>query len=172
LQIIDGLAMNEKSIKESAVVLTQMMAPQDANLAGNIHGGVIMKMIDDAAAIAAVRHAKTNVVTASIDRLSFYYPVFIGDLVTFRASINMTGNTSMEIGVRVEAENLISSVSNHIASAYLTFVVLDENGKPSKVPPIVPETEDEKRRNSEAHDRKNVRTLERIKEDEHQRTQV
>ncbi len=161
--------MNEgNSVRDSAVVLTQIMTPQDANIAGNIHGGVIMKMIDNAAGIAAVRHTRSNVVTASIDRLSFHNPVFIGDLVSFRASINMTGHTSMEIGVRVESENLITGVTKHIASAYLTFVSLDETGKPKKVPPVLLESDDEVRRNIEAKDRKSVRSLERIKEAQQQ----
>lgn len=160
--------MKERHVSETVVVLTQIMTPQDANLAGNIHGGVIMKQIDNAAAIVAVRHTKGNVVTASIDRLSFHNPVLIGDLVSFRAGINMVGKSSMEIGVRVESENLISGETKHIASAYLTFVALDAQGKPMTVPSLKLETDDEKRRNSEANDRKKVRILERIKEDQHQ----
>jgi len=164
--------MKEKYVSDTAMVLTQMMSPQDANIAGNIHGGVIMRHIDNAAAIAAVRHTKTNVVTASIDRLNFHNPVFIGDLVSFQASINMVGKSSMEIGVRVESENLISGESKHIASAYLTFVALDALGKPMTVPSLKVKTADERRRNEEAQERKKIRTLERIKEDQHQNSSV
>ena len=117
--------MEGKTVKETAVVVSQMMTPQDVNLAGNVHGGVIMKLIDNVAAIVAVRHAKTNVVTASIDRLDFHYPVFVGNLVTLKASLNLVGTSSMEIGVRVETENLLSGEIRHTASAYLTFVALE-----------------------------------------------
>lgn len=162
--------MEGKKVSESSIFLSMVMQPQDANLAGNVHGGVIMKQIDNAAGVTCVKHAKTNIVTASIDRLSFHHPVLIGDMLTIRSSINMTGKSSMEVGVRVESENLISGQLNHIASAYLTLVSLDQNGRPNEVPPIIPETEDEIRRNQEAIDRKKVRTLERIKEEEHQKS--
>lgn len=128
-----------------------------------------MRIIDNAAGFAGARHAKTNVVTASIDRLSFHHPVFIGDLLITRSSINMVGNSSMEIGVRVEAENIISGQKKHIASAYLTFVALDELGKPKKIQPLILQTNEEKRRNEEAIDRKKIRLRERIKEEEHQK---
>jgi uncharacterized protein (TIGR00369 family) len=109
------------------------MIPQDANPAGNIHGGVIMKLIDTAAAVVAARHARSNVVTASIDRLDFHHPVFVGDLLFFRGSLNLTGSTSMEVGVRVEAENLLTGEFRHTASAYITFVALDKTGRPRVV---------------------------------------
>lgn len=162
--------MEEKRVKESSVTLSQVMQPQDANIAGNVHGGVIMKMIDDTAGVTAVKHARSNVVTASIDRLSFHHPVFVGDVVTFKASINMVGKSSMEIGVRVEAESLVTGDVRHIASAYLTFVALDELGKPKQVPPLILDSDDEMRRNEEAQDRKNIRMLEKIKEAEHQKS--
>ena len=148
------------------------MQPQDANIAGNVHGGVIMKLIDNAAGVTCVKHAKTNVVTASIDRLSFHHPVFVGDLMTLRASLNMVGKSSMEVGVRVETENVLTGITKHIASAYLTFVALDANGKPTTVPPLVFESDEEKRRNEEANDRRRIRVLERIKEEEHQKIQT
>ena len=160
--------MKGKKIHESSVFLSLVMQPQDANLAGNVHGGIIMKRIDNAAGVTCVKHAKTNIVTASIDRLSFHHPVFIGDLLTLSSSINMTGKSSMEVGVRVESENLISGEKHHIASAYLTLVALDEHGKPTDVPPIIPDTDDERRRNQEALDRKKVRKQERLQEEQHQ----
>jgi uncharacterized protein (TIGR00369 family) len=134
--------MDGKRVIESAVLTAQLMCPQDANAAGNVHGGVIMKLIDDAAGAVAYRHARSNVVTASIDRLNFLDPIFVGDLVTFKASINMVGKTSMDIGVRVEAENLITGQVRHTASAYLTYVALDAHSKPKPVPPRIIETHD------------------------------
>ncbi len=160
--------MKGNTVKHSAVILSEVMQPQQANIAGNIHGGVIMKLIDNAAGVVCFKHAHTNVVTASIDRLSFHNPVFIGDIITLKASLNMVGTASMEVGVRVETENLLTGEVKHVASAYLTFVALDGTGKPTKVPPLVFETDEERRRNEEALDRKRIRALERIKEEEHQ----
>ena len=126
--------------------MAQVMLPADANQAGNVHGGSIMKLIDTAAGIAALRHCRTNIVTASMDRLDFHEPVFIGELVILRASINYVGKTSLEVGVRVEAENLMTGEVRHTNSAYLTMVSLDKHRKPTAVPKIIPETEDEQRR--------------------------
>jgi uncharacterized protein (TIGR00369 family) len=156
--------MEGKTISESTIIMAQLMNPQDANPAGNVHGGVIMKLIDNAAGCAAVRHSRSNVVTASIDRMDFHNPVFVGDLVTLRASINFIGKTSMELGVRVEAENLITGKKRHTASAYLTFVALDSHGRPLPLSPLVVETDEEKRRNQEAKDRRKARLAEKTKE--------
>jgi uncharacterized protein (TIGR00369 family) len=156
--------MEGKRIRESAIIMAQLMNPEDANIAGNVHGGVIMKLIDNAAGCAAVHHSRSNVVTASIDRLDFHNPVFIGDLVTVKASLNFVGKTSMELGVRVEAENLITGHRRHTASAYLTFVALDSNGRPLPLSPLVVETEEDKRRNQEAKERRKTRLAERTKE--------
>ncbi len=156
--------MDGKTVKDSAVIISQIMGPQETNNAGNVHGGVIMKLIDSTAGVVAVRHARSNAVTASIDRLDFLYPAFAGDLVTFKASLNFVGNTSMEIGVRVETENLISGEKRHTASAYLTYVALDKSGRPRKIPPLVLETDDEKRRNCEAKQRREMRLTERKRE--------
>ncbi len=161
--------MEGQGVKESSVTMSQIMQPTDANLAGNVHGGVIMKLIDTSAGVTGVRHAKTQVVTASIDRLSFHHPVHIGDLLTIKSCINMVGSSSMEIGVRVEAENIIGSNVRHIASAYLTFVALDKDGKPAKIRPLITETAEEERRNTEAQARKKLRLAERKAEAEHQR---
>jgi uncharacterized protein (TIGR00369 family) len=156
--------MEGKKIRETTAVMAQQMNPQDANPAGNVHGGVIMKLIDSVAWAVAVRHARANAVTASIDRLDFHNPVFVGDYVTLRASMNFVGRTSMEVGVRVESENLISGERRHTASAYLTFVALDGNGRPVVLPPLILETEEEKRRNREAKTRREMRLAERTKE--------
>ena len=153
--------MDGKKVIESAVLTAQLMSPQDANAAGNVHGGVIMKLIDDAAGAVAYRHARSNVVTASIDRLNFLDPIFVGDLVTFKASINMAGKTSMDIGVRVEAENLITGQVRHTASAYLTYVALDAHSKPKPVPPLIIETQEEKHRFQKALARKEFRRQEK-----------
>jgi uncharacterized protein (TIGR00369 family) len=150
-----------KTVKESIVITAQVMSPQDVNLAGNIHGGAIMRLIDTAAGAAAHRHSRSNAVTASIDRLDFHYPVYPGDLVTCRASLNLVGKTSMEVGVRVETENLITGDVRHTASAYLTFVALDKAGRPLELPPLILETEEEKRRNRDAQIRREARLRER-----------
>jgi uncharacterized protein (TIGR00369 family) len=155
--------MEGKRIRESTVVMSHMMSPQDTNTAGNVHGGVIMKLIDTAAGVAAVRHARSNVVTASIDRLDFHHPAFVGNLLTLRASLNFVGRTSMEVGVRVETENLISGERRHTASAYLTFVALDKEGRPQPLPPLILEMEEEVRRNREAKARRETRLAEKKK---------
>lgn len=137
-----------------SVTMAHMMLPQHANPDGNVHGGVIIKYMDDAAAAVAMKHARTTVVTVALDRVVFHRPVNIGNFLSIKASLNFTGRTSMEIGVRVEAEELRTGEINHIASAYLTFVSLDVNHKPQPVPPFSPETDVERRRHREAQERK------------------
>ena len=161
--------MNGKTVQESAVTIAQVMIPQDTNPSGNVHGGIIMKLIDTAAAVVASRHARSNVVTASIDRLDFHHPVFVGDLLMLKASLNLVGRTSMEIGVRVEAENLKSGEVRHTASAYLTYVALDDNGRPRTAPELILETEEDRRRNHEARIRREQRLSEKKQEKECQR---
>ncbi len=156
--------MEGKRINDSQVTTIQQMTHLDANFAGNVHGGVVMKHIDSTAGIVATRHACCNVVTASIDRLDFYSPVYIGDLLILKASVNMVGKTSMEIGVKVEAQNFITGETRTTALAYLTYVALDQNGKPAQVPPLILETEEEIRRNNEAKARRDMRLAERIRE--------
>ena len=153
--------MEGKKVSESMVILSQVMLPQDANPAGNIHGGVIMKLIDNAAGVVAMRHSRSNAVTASIDRLDFHYPVYVGDLITLTASLNMVGRSSMEIGVRVESERMISGKTHHTASAYLTFVALNKEGKGLEVPPLILESDEEKRRRRNAQLRSTQRAEER-----------
>ena len=157
--------MEGKKVSDSAVLMAQLMSPQDANPAGNVHGGVIMKLIDNAGGAAAYRHARSNVVTVSIDRLSFHHPVFVGDLVTCKASINMAGTTSMEVGVRVEAENLITGEVRHTASAYLTYVALDVDSKPKTIAPLILETEEQERRFRRALARREIRRQLREREE-------
>lgn len=153
--------MEGKRVADSSVVMAQMMIPQDANPAGNVHGGVVVKIIDEAAGVVAARHSRSNVVTASIDRMDFHSPVLVGDLLFFRASMNYVGRTSMEIGVRVEAEDLMTGTVRHAASAYLTYVALDTQSRPRPVPPLILETDDEKRRNREAIARRDIRLAEK-----------
>ena len=135
-----------KPVSESKSVISTQMLPSDANPMGNVHGGTILKMVDVAAGVTALRHARENIVTASIDRMDFYNPVYVGSLLTLKASVNYVGKTSMEIGVRIEAEDLKTGKVTHTGSSYLTYVAIDENGKPTDVPQIVPETPVEKRR--------------------------
>jgi uncharacterized protein (TIGR00369 family) len=156
--------MNGKRVNESMVLMAQLMTPEDANPAGNVHGGVIMKLIDNAGGTVAARHARNNVVTASIDRLSFHKPVYIGNLITLKACLNLAGSTSMEVGVRVEAEDLLTGEVWHTASAYLTYVALDSNSKPMEIPPLIVENNEQTRRYQEANARRELRQLERQRE--------
>ena len=147
---LKGNKMQGKRISDSSVIMVQPMSPQDANPAGNVQGGIIMKLIDLAGGIVAHRHARMNVVTASVDHIDFLHPVYIGDVLSLRASLNLVGKTSMEVGVRVESENTITGVIRHTASAFVTYVALDKNGRPTEIPPLILETDEEKRRNERA----------------------
>lgn len=149
----NGLKMSESEHK-CQVLMSHMMLPTNANPDGHIHGGDIMKYIDDAAGVVAMKHARTTVVTASIDRLDFHLPVHIGNLLILKASLNSTGRTSMEIGVRVEAEDLKKGIVTHIASAYLTFVALDDSKHPTPVPVYQPSNPKAIRRRKQAQERK------------------
>jgi acyl-CoA hydrolase len=160
----ESSAMEGKRVNESSVVTSLLINPQDANLSGFVHGGVIMYMIDNTAGAVALRHARCNVVTASIDRLEFHDPVMIGDLVTLQASVNYVGRTSLEVGVRVEAENLVSGKRRHTSSAYLTFVAIDAEGNPMALPPLIQETPEDLRRYREAGERRKNRMAEKRKE--------
>ena len=142
---------------ETSLVLTHLTQPADANFMGNIHGGTIMKLIDDAAGACAFRFCRTLVVTAAIDRIDFHYPVKIGDLVRFMANVNLAGRTSVEVGVRVEAEDLTTGSVKHTNSAYLVFVALDDDGRPIAVPPLVPQTDQQKEWHAEAQERRRKR---------------
>ena len=141
----------------SRVTLSQHMDLSHANFMGNVHGGEIMKLIDTAAGIAASRHAGGPVVTASLDQMSFLHAVHVGDVVSVYASVNDVGRTSIEVGVRVEAEELLSGRRTHTSSAYLVFVALDERGQPRPVPGLVPRTDTERHRQAEAKIRREHR---------------
>ena len=145
----------------SASQLVKWMGIGDANSAGFIHGGVVMRLCDEAAGIAAIRHCGGRAVTAAMDRMTFTSPIHIGELVTCRAQVNAAWNTSMEVGVRVEAENPRSGEVRHTSTAYLTMVAIGEDGDPTPVPPLVPESDDEQRRNREAELRRANRLAER-----------
>jgi uncharacterized protein (TIGR00369 family) len=135
-----------KPVAASITVLATLAEPADANPMGNVHGGHIMKLVDQAAAAAAIRHAGKLCVTASIDRLDFLHPVRIGDMIELKSAVNFTHKTSMEVGVHIDTENLATGKRNHVASAYLIFVALDEHGRPAAVLPVIPETASEKLR--------------------------
>lgn len=149
--------MEAKPVSKSAVTMTELVLPSHTNSLQSVFGGVIMSWIDIAAAIAAQRHSSRPVVTASIDALNFIAPVYVGWVVNLKASVNYVSRTSMEVGVRADAENPIAGTSFHIASAYLTFVGLDDFGKPMVVRPVLPETPDEKRRYKDAEKRRSLR---------------
>ena len=149
--------METKTVASSKTIMSRTMLPSDANPYGNVHGGEIMKLIDACAGAAATRHARTRVVTARIDELSFLAPVYVGHLVTAKASVNHVGRTSMEVGVRVEAEDMLRGTTVHVASAYLVFVAIDDQGKAIALPPIAAETDDERRRMTAAEQRRALR---------------
>jgi uncharacterized protein (TIGR00369 family) len=149
--------LTPKPASDSRVTLTQMMEVMDANVAGNVHGGVIMRLVDTAGALAAIRHAGGLAVTVSLDEMSFREPVHIGDVLVLHASVNDVGTTSMECGVRVEAENPINGSRVHAATAYLVFVAIDEEGHPRPVAPLLAESEIEQRRQREAKLRRQTR---------------
>lgn len=155
--------MQGKRISESSVIMVQPMSPQDANPSGNVQGGVIMKLIDLAGGIVAQRHARTNAVTASVDRIDFLHPVYVEDVLSLKASLNLVGRTSMEVGVRVESENPLTGEIRHTASAFLTYVALDKSGRPVEVAPLILETDEEKRRNEDAQARREARLRGRIR---------
>jgi acyl-CoA hydrolase len=137
------------------------MGIEDANTAGLVHGGIVMKLCDEVAAIAAIRHSGHRAVTAAMDRMTFITPVHVGELMTFRATVNAAWHTSMEVGVRVEAENPRSGESRHTSTAYMTMVALDDEGEPTPVPELEAESEIEQRREREAELRRKNRLAER-----------
>jgi acyl-CoA hydrolase len=137
------------------------MSIEDANSAGFVHGGTVMRMCDEAAGIAAIRHCQQRVVTAGMDRMTFIEPVHVGELLRCQASVNMAWRTSMEVGVRVEAENAVTGEVRHTSTAYLTMVAVNEKGKPTRVPPVTADEPDEERRQREADVRRRNRLDER-----------
>ena len=146
-----------KPMRASRIQIAQLMHPEHANLLGNVHGGWIMKLADEAGAIACMRHAQRRVVTVAIDSMIFRNPIKIGDLVLLSAEVTYTGHTSMEAEVQVQAENPITGERTHTNTAYLVYVALNDEGKPTPVPPIKAETEDEKRKMESAKERQTRR---------------
>jgi uncharacterized protein (TIGR00369 family) len=151
------VSLSDKTVAGSKTVMSRTMLPSDANPYGNVHGGEVMKLIDAVAGAAATRHARTRVVTARIDELSFLAPVYVGHLVTAKASVNHVGRTSMEVGVRVEAEDMLTGNVVHVASAYLVFVATDDRGRAVPLPTLIAETDDERRRMKAAESRRALR---------------
>jgi uncharacterized protein (TIGR00369 family) len=139
-------ALQPKRVSDSQVRLSLPMNPDMANALGNVHGGIIMKLVDEAGGFAAMKHARNVTVTVAMDSMTFLSPVKIGALVSLQASVNWIGRTSIEVGVRVEAENVVTGHVTHTNSAYLVYVALDQYGQSTPVPPLLVETEDEKRR--------------------------
>jgi acyl-CoA hydrolase len=144
-------------VKTSQVEMTQIVLPNDTNTLGNLLGGSLMHWIDIAAAIAGSRHSRTAVVTASVDELNFIHPIKLGEVVILKASVNRVFNTSMEVGVKVFSQNVRTGGIKHANSAYLTFVALDDEGNPTAIPSLLPESDEEKRRYQEALDRRERR---------------
>jgi acyl-CoA hydrolase len=153
--------MDPKPVAGSSALLAHWMGPTDANGAGNIHGGVIMKLVDEVAGLTAIKHARQRVVTVGMDRMDFLVPISVGELVTFKAMVNAAWTTSMEIGVRVEAENPMSGEVRHTNTAYLTYVALDAENRPAPVPPARAESPVQRHRMSEAQLRRRNRLAER-----------
>jgi acyl-CoA hydrolase len=149
-----------RTVKESQSQMAEVVLPNDANPLGNLLGGRLMHLIDIAGALAAHRHARSYVVTASMDHIDFLLPVHIGDLLILKSSVNRAFRTSLEIGVKCWVENYIAGTTRHVASAYLTFVAVDQHGRRHSVPPLIPESEEEKRRYADAGRRREIREQE------------
>ena len=152
----------KKYVKNSHVIMHELILPNDTNNLGNIFGGKVMQYMDLCAAMSAYKFSRTAVVTASVDRLDFLAPATVGDMLILKSSVNYAHKTSMEIGVRIDAENVKTGQRKHTASAYLTFVSLGEDGKPQKISDIIPETKDEKRRYKEGKER-HAQRIKRLK---------
>jgi uncharacterized protein (TIGR00369 family) len=156
---MSGLA--PRRVADSSVTLTQMMEVTDGNVAGNVHGGVIMRLVDTAAALAAIKHSGGLALTVAIDEMTFLEPVHIGEVLVLHAAVNDVGTTSMECGVRVDAQDPLTGTERHVNSAYLVFVAVDRAGRPRPVPPVLAETEAERRRQREAKLRRERRIVHR-----------
>lgn len=149
--------LQAKPVSASRITISQLMHPEHANLLGNVHGGWIMKLVDEAGALACMRHSQRKVVTVAIDSMTFRQPIRIGDLIILNAEVTYAGHTSLEVEVHVLAENPISGKQTHTNTAYLVYVALDDAGKPTTVPPLLYETEDEKRKFDQAKARQERR---------------
>lgn len=155
--LVEAPPVEGRKVRESASEISEMALPTHANPLGNLLGGRVMHLVDIAAALAAMRHTRATVVTASVDHMTFLYPVHIGEMVILRASVNRVFTSSMEVGVKVLVENLKTGELRHTSSAYLTFVTIDANGEKIPAPQVVPETEDEMRRWKKAGERRKHR---------------
>jgi len=144
-------------MRDSRVTISQVMLPSDANPQGNVHGGIIMKLVDEAAAIVAVRHSRCNVVTVAVDSMTFLSPIYVGNLVTFTASLSYVGRTSMEVEVLVEAEDPMTGEKTHTNSAYVVYVALDQSGQPHEVPDLLAESDEELERMARGKKRQSER---------------
>ena len=149
--------MSKKTVKDTQVIMHELVLPNDTNLLGNVLGGRVMHLMDMCATMSAYKHARSAVVTASVDQLDFLAPAKMGDIMILKSSVNFTGGSSMEVGVRIESENPKTGNTRHTVSAYLTFVSLNENGKPQKISNVNPETEIEHTRFSAVMERYNQR---------------
>ena len=149
--------MAARPVRESVSEYAELALPNDANVFGFLLGGKVMHLVDLAGAMAAMRHGRRAVVTASVDHMNFLNPIHIGQLVILRSSVNRVFRTSMEVGVKVFVEDLLTGELRHTSSAYLTFVAIDEKGNRVEIPPVIPETEEEKRRHEEAGKRREYR---------------
>ena len=156
--------MQGKPVRASRVTLTQLMGPTEANVLGNVHGGLIMKLCDEAGGMAAVKHARRPVVTVTVDSMTFLSPIHIGNLVTVQAEVTWTGHTSMETRVVVTAEDVLTGEVTHTNTAYFVYVALDENGRPYPAPPLICETEEERLRCRQAENRRQERLQRRHKD--------
>jgi uncharacterized protein (TIGR00369 family) len=154
--------LKAKSIRASQISIAQLMQPEHANNLGNVHGGWIMKLVDEAGALACMRHAQRRVVTVAIDQMVFRQPIRIGDLVILNAEVTYAGRTSMEAEVQVTAENPVTGERMHTNTAYLVYVALDREGKPANVPSLLAETEEEKQRMQKAEERQKRRLSQKI----------
>ena len=152
----------KKYVKDSSVIMHELILPNDTNNLNTVFGGKVMQYMDLCAAMSAYKFARTAVVTASVDRLDFLAPARVGDMLILKSSVNYSHNSSMEVGVRIDAENVKTGKRHHTATAYLTFVSLDEEGNSQKVPNIIPQSEDEKRRYREGEQR-HAQRVERLR---------
>lgn len=152
--------MDGKAPRLSHTTIAELMMPHMANVLGNVHGGVLLGMMDRVAAVSAIRHAQKTCVTVSVDRVHFREPIHVGELVAMYASVNFSHRTSLEVGIRVEAENVLTGTRRHTNSCYLTFVAIDATGRPVEVPPVVPETDEERARFRAAEVRREQRIAE------------
>lgn len=156
------MSMVGRRVRDSQLTVNQIMGPTDANLYGNVHGGIIMKLVDEVGGIVAGRHAHLPVVTVVIDSMTFISPVHVGDLLRLDASVNWVGRTSIEVGVRVQAENILSGELTHTNSAFCVYVALGADGRPTAVPPLIAETDAERRRIEEGALRQQLRLSRKV----------